>query len=150
MMSQSAPVLDPNVIALSLRQPWAELILRGIKTIEVRSQNTTVRGTIYLYAAQKTSPLPIAKTMAQRHALKLSELPTGVLVGTVDVIDSNRSKPNDAAAACVTRGHLPNKFSWHLANPIRFSDPVDVKFLPYGVWFYPFQRRSVQKRKREQ
>jgi ASCH domain len=37
--------------ALSVRQPWAELILRGEKTIEYRSQPTKVRGKIYIYAS---------------------------------------------------------------------------------------------------
>jgi hypothetical protein len=36
--------------ALSDRQPWAELILRGKKTIEVRSRATNIRGPMYIYA----------------------------------------------------------------------------------------------------
>ena len=49
-MSISHP--DPNLIALGIRQPWAELILRGVKTIEVRSRDTDVRGPIYIYATR--------------------------------------------------------------------------------------------------
>jgi hypothetical protein len=41
--------------ALSIRQPWAELILRGDKTVEYRSQPTKIRGRIYIYAAQGKS-----------------------------------------------------------------------------------------------
>ena len=37
--------------ALTIRQPWAKLILRGIKTIEVRSRLTRVRGRVYIYAS---------------------------------------------------------------------------------------------------
>ena len=36
--------------ALSIRQPWAELILQGHKTIEVRSQRTNIRERVYIYA----------------------------------------------------------------------------------------------------
>ncbi len=40
--------------ALSIRQPYAELILRGIKTIEYRSRRTRITGErIYIYAARK-------------------------------------------------------------------------------------------------
>ena len=44
--------------ALSIRQPYAELILRGIKTVELRSINTTILGErFYIYACKaKASP----------------------------------------------------------------------------------------------
>ena len=37
--------------AISLRQPWAEEIMLGIKTIEYRRTPTKVRGPIYIYAS---------------------------------------------------------------------------------------------------
>ena len=41
------------VRALSIRQPFAELILRGIKTVELRSRPTNVVGErFYIYAAK--------------------------------------------------------------------------------------------------
>ncbi len=41
--------------ALSIRQPYAELILRGLKTIEYRSRPTRIIGErFYIYAAGKT------------------------------------------------------------------------------------------------
>jgi hypothetical protein len=37
--------------ALSIRQPYAELILRGIKTVELRSRSTSIVGErFYIYA----------------------------------------------------------------------------------------------------
>src|SRR5688572_21152433 len=39
--------------ALSIRQPWAELILRGIKTIEYRSRPTRIVGErFWIYASK--------------------------------------------------------------------------------------------------
>ena len=39
--------------ALSIRQPFAELILRGIKTVELRSRSTNILGErFYIYAAK--------------------------------------------------------------------------------------------------
>jgi len=37
--------------ALSIRQPWAELIMRGNKKIEYRSKPTKVRERVYIYAS---------------------------------------------------------------------------------------------------
>src|SRR5262245_14035781 len=43
----------PIMRALSIRQPWAELILRGIKTVEYRSRPTRIVGErFYIYAAK--------------------------------------------------------------------------------------------------
>ena len=39
--------------ALSIRQPWASLIVAGIKDIENRSWVTNYRGKLLIHAAQK-------------------------------------------------------------------------------------------------
>jgi len=54
-----API-NADRIALGIQQPWVELILRGVKTLEIRSQPTRQRGTIYLYASKRPSALPAA------------------------------------------------------------------------------------------
>src|SRR6476660_5519374 len=43
-----------SVRALSIRQPYAELILRGIKTVEYRTQPTRIIGErFYIYASKQ-------------------------------------------------------------------------------------------------
>jgi len=42
--------------ALSIRQPYAELILRGIKTVEYRSRGTSIIGERFLIYASKKKP----------------------------------------------------------------------------------------------
>ena len=45
------------MLALSIRQPWAELILRGIKTVEYRSRPTRIIGQrFHIYAAGTWPP----------------------------------------------------------------------------------------------
>lgn len=39
--------------AISVRQPYVEMILRGIKKSEYRSQLTHIRERVYLYASLK-------------------------------------------------------------------------------------------------
>ena len=133
--------VNREMIALGVRQPWAELILRGEKTIEVRSRNTNVRGTIYLYASKKVSTHPAAEKSAKQHKIVPDEFPMGVLVGTVDIIDCIPCKSRDAKAGCVSRRDVKGQYGWRLENACRLVKPLDVIFLPYGVWFYPFKRR---------
>jgi hypothetical protein len=132
---------DHDRIALAIQQPWAELILRGIKTLEIRSQPTRLRGTIYLYASKRTSQLPAADVAARRWNLDVESLPRGKVVGLVDVIDCRPSRASDHLAACVPAELLNGHFVYQLAHPRRFDVPRPVRFLPYGVWFYPFKRR---------
>lgn len=136
---------NPELIALGVRQPWAELILRGTKTIEVRSQSTNVRGTIYLYASKKYSAHAAASAAVGEYNLDMAELPLGMLVGTVEIVDAVPCEPGDAQAACVSRNDVHGQVGWHLRNPVRFREPLEVRYLPYGVWFYPFRRRTKSK-----
>ena len=92
--------------ALSIRQPYAQLILRGIKTAELRSMSTTIVGErFYIYACKAKAKQPIwsddlrvgtppAWMIELAEQVKLIEpellrgamLPTGVIVGSA-VID---------------------------------------------------------------
>jgi hypothetical protein len=140
---------NPEIIALGVRQPWVELILRGIKTIEVRSLDTRVRGTIYLYASKKISGLPAALDAAHEHELDCPSLPCGLLVGSVEIAATRRAVVSDAGPSCVPATFLKQQFAWELCNPQRFAKPLPVRFLPYGVWFYPFRRRNAVSRRRK-
>ncbi len=139
----AAPFPDPAQIALGIRQPWVELILRGVKTIEIRSQNTQIRGPIYIYASQKPAESPAAVEAARRHGLQIDDLPRGVLVGSVEIHATAPTRPGDTRNACLPAELLEGKIGWHLRAPVRFEASLPVRFLPYGVWFYPFRRRHA-------
>jgi hypothetical protein len=134
--------IDPDRIALGVQQPWAELILRGIKTLEIRSQPTRQRGTIWLYASKRPSPLPAAFAVAAGHRIDVAALPFGILVGTVKLVGCRPCESRDHKAACIPPELVTRQFAWELAEPTRLAVPLAVRFLPYGVWFYPFKRRT--------
>jgi len=52
--------------AISIRQPYVELILRGIKKAEYRSRPTNVRGRVYLYASVSPADTPLAGVRRKR------------------------------------------------------------------------------------
>ena len=137
-----------DLIALGIQQPWAELILRGDKTIEVRNVPVGMRTTIYLYSSKKMSSYPDAKVAAERHNIELSKLPRGQIVGTVDIVDCRKCEPSETDSACVSWPLMENRYSWSLENPQRCDPPLSPRFLPYGMWFYPFKRRDKKTRER--
>ena len=46
------PQIDDPEFVLSIKQPWATLVVLGLKTIEIRRWTTGIRGRIYLHAGR--------------------------------------------------------------------------------------------------
>jgi len=134
--------IDPDRIALSIQQPWAELILQGSKTIEVRKRATRIRGTVYLYAGRQFSTLACAWVPLADGRVSPEGFPQGGLVGQVDLLDCRPARPDDFRMACVSADLLHGRYSWVLGNAVRFPKLIPVTCLPFGPWFYPFQRRG--------
>ena len=118
-LKNEAKFVEPEKIrALSIRQPYAERILRGDKKIEYRTWPTTHRGRIYIYAAKTPVLLP-----GHEDPLDPLKLPRGVLVGTVEIVDCKKGE---------------KYFEWGLRNPVRFDPPRTFNAFPQAGYFYPF------------
>lgn len=66
--------------ALSIKQPFAELILQGRKKIELRKWNTKFRGEFFLH----TSKIPDENAMKK---FGFDKLPCGCVVGKIKLVD---------------------------------------------------------------
>lgn len=141
--------LLPNHLAFGIQQPWAELILRGIKTIEIRRLPVRPGGPIYLYASRKPSNVSYAKAAIEKHGLDLEKLPRGVLVGVIHVVACRSATPEDESAACVPADFLIGKKAWVVGEVVRLEPPQPILNLPFGMWFYPFAQRGTNKRWRD-
>jgi predicted transcriptional regulator len=67
---------------LSVCQPFAELIIEGKKTIELRKWNTKFRGEFLVHAAKK-----ILKEDCKRMKISSKTLTTGAIIGKVNLVD---------------------------------------------------------------
>src|SRR5262245_2322222 len=54
------PNHEPVAYALSLKQPWAALVVHGLKTVEVRNWPTARRGLILIHASRVADDRPEA------------------------------------------------------------------------------------------
>jgi hypothetical protein len=88
--------LKLNMRALSIRQPWAELILLGHKTIEVRSQRTHVRERVHVYAGRNHIEAEEEAWIAARFGIEVEALPRGVLVGMVEIVGCRPLEMSDS------------------------------------------------------
>lgn len=105
--------------ALSVRQPYIELILAGRKTIEYRSRRTNVRERVYLYASTFAGP---AEAFAAADLI-WEELPRGMILGSVEIIGC------ELGDEC---------FEWQLARPERLVAPLKPTRRPQPLFFFPF------------
>lgn len=102
--------------ALSVRQPWAELIASGRKSIELRTWSTNYRG-----------PLIIVASLA-RHSSTLHQSvdgPRGVTVCVAELVNVELATASDATDAAFDT--IPDGlFAWRLTSPRRLL-PLSVK-----------------------
>jgi hypothetical protein len=113
---------QPQLKALSIRQPHAEAILRGVKKIEYRSGPTRIRGRIAIYASLGRYSAEDEAGMQEDYGMNdinLDDLPRGVIVGTVELFDCDEG-------------------DWHLQNPERADKLLTPTNHPQPVWFNPF------------
>jgi hypothetical protein len=134
------------MLALSIRQPFAELILRGVKTVEYRTINTRIVGRrFHIYAPLKKATadtkvwsrdLAMPGDRLPAWLIELAEqvkwierelqaagpppLPRGVIVGSA-VIDG------------VSR--LDGMYAWHLTGVERATTLLKPGRRPGQVWF---------------
>lgn len=85
--------------ALSIRQPWAWLIIHAGKDIENRSRRTHLRGRIYVHASNGMTrdEYAIGEVMAEEQGLALpafQDLQRGGIIGTVEIVDCVEDHPS--------------------------------------------------------
>jgi ATP-dependent Lhr-like helicase len=115
---------DKSRRALSVLQPWAELILQGRKLREFRNYPTEVRGVVYIYASAIRYLAKEEQNIHSEYGLNPSSLPYGLIVGTVEVSDCREIEGGG--------------YEWIFRSPHRWPKPVKPRNAPQSEWFYPF------------
>jgi hypothetical protein len=100
--------------AISIRQPWAYAVLHLGKDVENRSRETHYRGRILIQAG-----LRVERDEALKLKLDPDELPTGAIVGSVDIVDCVRNSKSKWA--------IRGQWHWVLENPRHLAKPIPFK-----------------------
>jgi hypothetical protein len=102
--------------ALSVRQPWATLLVKGTKDVENRSWRVSYRGPLLICAGLRVEPGPEYDFLVAAGV----EMPIGMAVGVVELYD------------IVTDSHsawaIPGRYHWLVANARKIKPfPVSGK-----------------------
>lgn len=154
--------LEPVTCAVTVHQPYAQMIARGLKRVETRSWPTRHRGLIAIHAAKQLEHAQIERVLgspafdglgrARQHvlldALTSERYPLGAIIAVANVIDVVRiGFPTDADARIPEPGTIeyalgdyqPGRYAWLLsdATPIR---PVPCRG-QQAIWTLDTQTR---------
>ncbi len=116
--------------ALSIKQPWATLLVHGLKCIEVRSWPTIQRGEVLIHAARIPDSRALAWRLLPTDLHETAQLVGGV-IGTADLTGciAYRSRETFAADRVL-----------HLNEPSWFRLPQLYGFVFARSAALPFQR----------
>lgn len=132
--------------ALSIKQPWASLIVHGIKDIENRSWRTKFRGRIYIHASAiqvktKNISFPTNDVWLNKVPIEIrrkafwNENLTSAIIGEVDIIDCTINhhsiwaeqmeyyKCEETGLNILCKGQK-YVWNWVLANPVLYEKPI--------------------------
>jgi len=115
--------------ALSIRQPWAELIVRGIKDVENRSWSTEHRGPLAIHAARTfyfnlddKAEREEWENLRDDYGLDKDKLVYGALVGTVEVVEVTKQVKS--------KWHVQGSWGWYVMDAKRLAKPVPKRGMP--------------------
>lgn len=98
--------------ALSIKQPWAWLIVNGYKDIENRSWRTNHRGPLLIHAGRDESEFTDDKAdhILKKYRVEIPEiLKFGCVIGVADLVACHLSHPS--------KWYVPGNYAWEFANP---------------------------------
>ena len=117
-----------TIKTLSIRQPWASLIIHGHKPVENRSWRVAHRGPLLIHASKQFSlgeedfllsaileclPDDLVEAIG---SIPWSDLPRGAIIGQVNLVDIVRDIDSPWAQE--------NMLYWLLENPQAFAEPI--------------------------
>lgn len=122
--------------ALTIKQPWATLIMSGLKEYEFRGWKTKYRGKILIHAGKS-----LEKEYAEKFKCYNFEYPLGVILGEATLVDCikvdenfNNELRNINPLVYGRSNHVEN-YAWKLEDILIYENPIPVKG-QLGLWNY--------------
>lgn len=119
--------------ALTIRQPWASLVVEGRKPFEYRSWATDYRGALLIHAGRK-------RELNVYHALHrpLTD-PLGYLIAIVQLVDVQRITEETLPSYINDLPHVPRPgdYAWKLQGIRLLDEPIPYRGA-LGLFTVPF------------
>lgn len=130
---------------LSLLQPWASLVVMGMKKVETRSWRSAYRGELLIHASSgKKGGILITEPPFKKHISDFHYLPFSAIIGKVileDIMPVEALDFSDAHLNLLTLeekafgDYTKGRYAWLLLEPVEFKKPILIKG-SLGIWSY--------------
>ena len=120
--------------ALTIKEPWASLIINGYKKYEFRSWKTHYRGKILIHTGQKIEKKMLPRF--QKYNVKYTE---GAIIGEAELVDcilvdeNFQNKLRKIDETIYARSNHIEKYAWKLENVKKYDKPIYMKG-KLGLW----------------
>lgn len=121
---------------LTIKEPWATLIIKGYKKYEFRSWKTKYRGKILIHAG-----LSLEKTMEERFKEYNLEYSCGNIIGEAELVDcilvdeKFNNELRQINPIVYARSNHVETYAWKLENIKKYDNPIPCKG-KLGLWNY--------------
>lgn len=126
---------------LTIKQPWATLIMQGDKRFEFRGWQTKYRGELLIHAGKG-----IDKEAIKRLSKYLpKELPLGKILGKVTLVDCIKMSPEFKEELLkenrdiYTKSSFQENYGWQIDNVQVFDEPIEAKG-HLSLWEYNIEK----------
>lgn len=122
--------------ALTIKNPWAELIINEYKIYEFRSWKTNYRGKILIHAGKT-----IEKKELEKFEIYNLHYTSGAIIGEAEITDCIKvdekfyQKINQENNLVYNLKNYENLYAWKLENIKKYKKPIPIKG-KLGLWNY--------------
>jgi len=135
-------MIQAGTKVITIRQPYATLIVLGLKEFETRKWRTHYRGPLVIHASKRKMKTPqlllvdwLLSNVSRVYHDQLKAFSYGAAVGRVELIEC---KPQSSYRKNIKRrerrvGNWDVDYAWKLAYPVQFESPIFARGYQ-GLW----------------
>lgn len=121
---------------LTIKQPWASLIINGYKRYEFRSWYTNYRGELLIHAGKSVDK----EAMKRLEKYLDFDIPIGKIIGKVNItncvkLDSNLKEELLNENSDIYKNSEIGNFAFKVEDVIIFDNPIEINGM-LGLWNY--------------
>ena len=126
---------------ITIKQPWATLIMQGDKRFEFRNWQTAYRGELLIHAGKSIDKEAIKRL--EKYLPK--ELPLGKILGKERLVDCIKMSPEFKEELLkenrdiYTKSSFKENYGWQVDNVQVFDEPIEAKG-HLSLWEYNIEK----------
>lgn len=130
--------------ALTIKQPWATLIMQGDKRFEFRSWQTKYRGDLLIHAGKGIDK----EAMKRLEKYLPAKLIYGKILGKVKLVDCIKMSPEfkelllKENSDIYTESSFQENYGWQVSDVEVFENPIDAKG-HLSLWEYNMKKIKI-------